>query len=110
MGRANTTHGQTHSAEYMSWRAMKARATNPADKDWGNYGGRGIVVCAEWLNDFPAFLHDMGERPSGTTLDRVDNDGNYEPTNCRWADASAQAMNRRKGLKRRRRARTTTQN
>lgn len=81
--------------EYYSWKAMITRCTNPNRADFKNYGGRGIKVCDRWRNSFEAFLCDMGPRPPDHTLDRVDNDGNYEPQNCRWADWFDQSQNKR---------------
>jgi len=86
-------YGKT-SPTYNSWRDMKRRCHNPNRKAYKNYGGRGIKVCDRWM-DFVNFLEDMGECPEGLTLDRINNDGNYEPGNCRWATRKQQVQNRR---------------
>jgi hypothetical protein len=79
---------------YSSWSAMRARCLRPDHKSWPRYGGRGIEICAEWLVSFENFVRDMGERPAGLTLDRLDKDGPYAPGNCRWATRAEQSRNR----------------
>jgi hypothetical protein len=91
----NKKHGYWGSRTYASWCAMKGRCYTPTDKNYPNYGARGITVYAEWLDSFDNFLRDMGERPPNTTLDRINNNGNYEPGNCAWSTPRQQARNRR---------------
>ena len=88
------SHGQSNSREYRLWAEMKKRCTNPAQKTYAYYGGRGITFCERW-KDFSNFLHDMGPCPDGYTLDRINPNANYEPNNCRWASRKEQSRNRR---------------
>lgn len=88
------------SPTYVSWLGMIARCTKPNHNRYYRYGGRGIQICVKWIF-FENFLTDMGERPLGTSLDRMDNDGNYEPGNCRWATPKEQCINRRTPIRRR---------
>jgi hypothetical protein len=94
-----------HSPTFESWRGMMKRCSSPTTKGFENYGGRGIRVCRRWQK-FKNFLDDMGERPDHHTLDRIDNDGNYEPGNVRWATASQQNSNRRRLIEKRSRIMT----
>lgn len=93
------THGHCsltfQSRTYHSWAMAKTRCFNKKHTVYEYYGGRGITMCERWKNSFVAFLADMGERPLGLSLDRINNNGNYEPGNCKWSTRSEQGLNRR---------------
>jgi hypothetical protein len=87
-----TSHGLSASPTYRTWDAVIQRCTNPKSESFPSYGGKGVSVCDRWL-DFNTFVADMGERPDGCTIDRIDGSGNYQPDNCRWATPTIQRIN-----------------
>ena len=88
-------HGMSNTPEYTSWSHMHSRCLDRYSSNYHNYGGRGITICPEWIDSFKQFFVDMGPRPKGMSIQRIDNDLGYFPTNCKWASVDEQRVNRR---------------
>lgn len=95
IAKQNYIDGRKQHSEYQTYKAMLYRCFKPDNKYYKDYGGRGITVCERWLKDFHVFLSDMGKCPKGLTVERINNDGNYEPDNCKWATRKEQRQNQR---------------
>lgn len=98
-GQNKFIHSMSNTPEYKIWAGIKQRCTNSKNKDFNKYGGRGIKVCKRWLNSFENFYEDMGNRPKGGTIDRVNNNKGYLFSNCRWATYKEQTRNRRNTIR-----------
>lgn len=94
-----TRHGATDTRAYRAWCRMKQRCGNPSTRGYNVWGGRGIAVCDRWRSSFESFLRDMGPCPPGGSLDRIDNERGYEPSNCRWASQRQQCNNQRRNVR-----------
>lgn len=94
-GKFKTTHGMRKSSTYCTWQSIKDRCLRTTSKDYARYGGKGITMCKEWADSFECFLSDMGEKPKGCSIDRIDNTKGYSKENCRWATSSEQQRNKR---------------
>jgi hypothetical protein len=94
-GCKRTIHHMSHTRTYRTWISMKSRCYRPTTQNYKWYGALGVRVCRRWLNNFKNFLEDMGERPPGMTIDRINGSGDYTPSSCRWATPAEQRLNRR---------------
>ena len=95
IGRSGFKHGMARTRVYRSWADMRQRCLNKSNTNYKYYGGRGITICQEWINSFINFYKDMGERPKGKSIDRINNDGNYCKENCKWSTPKEQMNNTR---------------
>lgn len=101
VGNMRRTHGRSRTLAYKRWTAMKQRCLNPKDKGFPDYGGRGIIICERWIDDFETYFEDTGDAPPGMSLGRIDNDGPYSPENTKWETEEDQQNNKRRTGRRR---------